>query len=205
MCWHRRQLTLESAGIIAHLEASKLQDHVLAYFFCQYDDLESRQARTIVASIARQLISGCMEDSDDVSDGLESLLDHETPDIDLISENMTTMLSKSRHYHIVIDGIDECEKEERDLVFGFLKSILTDSSLTWKILCSTRPVLDEIIAKYLRPEYEIKLSGETINSDIDRFIDFSVKQKLKDHELRLGSHGLVSDIREALRQKADGM
>lgn len=64
-----------------------------------------------------------MEDSDNVSHELESFLNLEMPDIDPISENMTTMLSKSRRYYVV-DGMVIVKKRK-----GILSSVSLSLSL----------------------------------------------------------------------------
>ncbi|KAH7401756.1 hypothetical protein DE146DRAFT_779970, partial [Phaeosphaeria sp. MPI-PUGE-AT-0046c] len=92
---------------------SKKEKPLVAYFFCKHDVPESLQARTIIGSIARQLLRT-------VTDLSKSATSYENTHTTVGTEQVLEMLFQSFSTTVkvclVLDGLDECDNEEKEIL-----------------------------------------------------------------------------------------
>ncbi|KAK0656504.1 ankyrin repeat-containing domain protein [Cercophora newfieldiana] len=84
----------------------------VAYFFSRHDIFESLKARTIIGSLVRQLIRSVPF----LEVPVETLVDETAPttmDFNRIIEVLDLILPQRFKAYIVVDGLDECDDEER--------------------------------------------------------------------------------------------
>lgn len=145
--------TVVSANVVENL-AITVPAAVVAYFFCKYDEVEALKSRTIIGSIARQLLSHVnpeIFDSVDLRD-MSFLSTHQ------ILEYLQDLLpSEQLAYFLVIDGLDECNGNESKLLVQHL-SVLLESKLSLHIYCSSRPDVYQQVSVYLQPRYNVSMS-----------------------------------------------
>ncbi|KAK2736994.1 hypothetical protein CKAH01_07681 [Colletotrichum kahawae] len=169
-------------------------DIVVVYFFCRHDIPESLKSRTILGSLARQYLSHFPENNDVFK------RDVTTPDLE---ELMALMEPKrdGRSRHLLIDGLDECSIEERRSVLTQISWLQKQSN--WRIGFSARLSAESSVQQHITLKWRVSLPAS--NPDIERYIDSELEARLANGHLKLGDPNLVSEIRAALMNGANGM
>ncbi|CAI6242163.1 unnamed protein product [Periconia digitata] len=103
-------------------ETKKLPDVTVAFFYCRYEDL---QRNTFVA-VARGLLSQLLNQDEDL---LPYLYEKATKSgqtslstDSLAKQLLETAIKNHRKLYVIIDGIDECEREQRKEIVSTLES-----------------------------------------------------------------------------------
>lgn len=180
---------------------AKSGDAAVVYFFCRYDVPESLRARTILGSVARQLLCTTadlsvvaeMYDKKAASDDLEDL-------VEAICHGFAT----TRKIFLVLDGLDECNEEEK---LALAKAVQKLQGRLKFLAC---------ISFRLEPDSGLDIISETLdaprtalvpdkNPDIERYIKSELEQCLVSRKLILGDPTLILDIEDALLQGSQGM
>ncbi|KAL9023850.1 MAG: hypothetical protein Q9196_006931 [Gyalolechia fulgens] len=189
-----------SACVIAGLIESTSPENVTCYHFCRFDNQESLKPRTIIGSIARQLVNDLPEDS--FSD-----FEHGSP----IEDFLETALNNTRQYFIILDGLDECNEAHIREVSENLYSLLSSSRLDVKLFWCSRPNIPDWIPSKLQSELHINLenvqSQSHVASDIEKFIKITLEGLLEGDtpRLRIGDPTLALMIEDRLKKEAHGM
>jgi ankyrin repeat protein len=195
------------ANLVDDLHLHVQDSHVpVVYFFCRYDITESLQARTIIGSIARQLL-GCMQPQcRDPDLTMGDLLDRKNRlgDIDIIFYLLRRVLACDLTAYIVVDGIDECELSERRILIEELKRLQKTFSIR---LC---------ISLRLEPNSPLEVNTDGLmhatitpipdnSSDIEAFIQAELESCIESQRLVVGDPHLILEIRDTLSQRSQGM
>jgi hypothetical protein len=183
-----------------HLSIDKAQSPV-AYFFCKHDIPESLRARTIIGSLARQLL-------------------RTVPDLSVLAESCRTTLttgdtgkllkllfqgfpSNTRAY-FVLDGLDECDLQEKETLVEAISTVQTRLKI---MVCSSfrqepnnglQSVTNQLLAIRVVPLPDH-------NPDIESFIAADLKRCLDKNLLTIGDPELEVEIQDALSKGAQGM
>ena len=178
-------------------------DVFVSFFFVRFDDHQSLKAEVILKSIIRQALnqSGLSEQMEasleqallDLSSGFEELLK--------LLQNIVAALTT---LYIVIDGLDECEKRERDELLEALSSLTMVTSNTRFFLASRENVSGEIKRRFPALEH-LSMSCPSAQSDIAAYVESAVQDKLQSEDLVVGDPSLIEEIKLALTEGADGM
>ncbi|EXJ60980.1 hypothetical protein A1O7_05133 [Cladophialophora yegresii CBS 114405] len=148
-------------------------DALVAYFFCSYHDAESLNARAILGSLVRQILSFLNHEAFDII---------AVPDPSIFDEDdMTTLLltllsARARQLFILIDGLDECTESELGKLLASLHTMLR-SRHRFHLFCSSRPDLHPKYRAILQPQYEVFLSDE--NPEIAQYIETALGDRLE--------------------------
>jgi ankyrin repeat protein len=177
----------------------------VVYFFCRYDITESLQARTIIGSIARQLL-GRMQSQFLNSDlAMRDFLDrNKLGDYETIFFLLQRVLASDLKAYIVIDGIDECEYSERRILMEELKRLQDTFSIR---LC---------ISLRLEPNSPLEVNTDGLmhttitpipdnSSEIGTFIQAELESCIESQRLVVGDPHLILEIRDTLSQRSQGM
>ncbi|PQE11929.1 hypothetical protein CJF31_00000051 [Rutstroemia sp. NJR-2017a BVV2] len=172
----------------------------LAYFFCRHDILESLKARTVIGSLARQLLSS-IPDLSIVGDLCET---SPTLDIEAISKVLHRALPRNYNICFVLDGLDECSGLERAMVEQELRTLQAIFTL---LLCvSSRIEADDGSRKgYEHFATPSIISLPDDNPDIEGFISAELETCIMSRKLQIGDPGLILEIEDALLRGAQGM
>jgi Cdc6-like AAA superfamily ATPase len=109
------------ANIVDDLNLSTEKERPLVtYFFCRHDVPESLQARVVLGSLARQLLR-TVDDLDILSEICGDT--HTTSDTEKILGLILQGYPSNHKAFFVIDGLDECDDEERRLLVQAMGSI----------------------------------------------------------------------------------
>ena len=173
---------------------------VVAYFFCRHDEAISLKARTVLGSIARQLLSGPNHQFIDDS----SLANTEFIDSSEILQLIQKLLLPDQQYFILIDGIDECAEEEGVLLAQNLQQLLY-FKLPLRLYYSSRPDTFHRLLAHFKLFRGVRVAIPATNHEIDQFIDAELEQRLESNSLCLGELSTIIAIRDALSIGAQGM
>lgn len=173
---------------------------VTSFFFCRFDDQESLRARTIIGSIARQMLNDVPEDN-------FRGLSNERP----VVEFLEIALSYNRQYFIILDGLDECNEVQIKEVSQILHGLLNSPRLHIKIFWCSRPNIMDWLPPKLQTEQQISLesteSQDRIACDISDFIKSTLEELLEGDtpKLRISDPTTVSTVVKRLEDEAYGM
>ena len=191
-----------SAFVVSHLLFKSAGADRASYFFCRYDDSESTIARTIVRSIARQLLYDLPHET---FAKLDSELQASTLDVREVYDVLETTLLLDRQYFIVIDGLNECDDTEVQQVIEILDDLQKLSNLKIKVYHSYRTNSVSWPMPTLWPLYKIAIGHLEMKIDIEHYIQVMLERNLKDDILQVGNPHIILAIEEALIKGAQGM
>ena len=190
--------------MVAHLIEKVSPKDVTAYFFCRFDDTESLKAKTIIGCIARQLVS-------DLPANSFRAFNPESTDGTSIISALEAMLSHTRQYFIVLDGLDECGEVQIKEVVEIFLGLLLSPHLRIKFFWSSRPnVLTWLPGRFLNQQ---RINLETVENqsrvahDIIKFIVVTLEEWLDGEapELQINDPSLIETILHCLEREAQGM
>ena len=188
------------ANIVDDLNLHAHNQNVTAtYFFCRYDIPESLMARTIIGSLARQLLRNVSNVS-----MMVELPDPTAADIDTILRLLRLILPANRKAYVVLDGLDECETAERVTVLEFICAFQRSFTL---LLCLSSRLEPDSTSK-LRPG-QITAPRFTVipdvNPDIEAFIKSELEICISCGKLIIGDPAIILEIRDALIVGSQGI
>ncbi|KAI1123560.1 hypothetical protein F5Y10DRAFT_285937 [Nemania abortiva] len=186
-------------NIVDDLNLSQSNNLVL-YFFYRRDNPSTLRVRGIFGSLIKQVLQSHIN-SDTMDDIFEDLL----PDLGFnkLMKVLATVMqrqNKTHQVHILLDGFEECDEEEIELV----KSGLIETRSFCKIIVSVRSQVNDPTTPRLDWDYS-EMSVPDGNPDIEEFIDSELIRRIQSKTLSLGSPELVIDIKDALLRGARGM
>ncbi|KAF3000418.1 hypothetical protein E8E14_003471 [Neopestalotiopsis sp. 37M] len=186
------------ANMVDELHLStKSTGTAVIYFFCRHDIQDSLSARTIIGSIARQLIST------NVSELPGGVLDiTNTLGVHSLLDLVLSIIPKTKGAFVVLDGLDECDDRERKTTLECLKRL--QKAFPLKICCSLR---SDMHLRAIREAKNILINSKVVhlpddNPDISSFISSELQRLIESGCLCIGDASLVSDIQHALVERA---
>jgi ankyrin repeat domain-containing protein 50 len=190
--------TVVSANVVENLTVI-VPAAVVAYFFCKYDEAESLKSRTVIGSIAKQLLSHVKPEVFDSVD----LRDMSFSNTHQVLEYLMKFLpSEQPAYFLVIDGMDECSENELKLLIQHLSTLLA-SMVNLHLYCSGRPDVYQQVSASLQPRYKVSMSEAC--SEISQYIKSELEQRLELGSLCLGDPTMILTIQDALVEGSQGM
>ena len=171
---------------------------LVSYFFCTHDDAESLKARTILGSLANQLLALLPPDIfhhiDTTSTG--------ALDEDEIVYMLLKLLPECGTCFVILDGLDECVDSELGMLLESLQKMLRTGQC-FHIFCSARADIYNKHQLTLQPQ--IKVSLPENNPEIAQYIDSALDDRLDAGTLSLGDPRIILNIRDALLEGSQGM
>ena len=129
---------LTAAVVDDLLSRQKPKNSFLVFFFCQHDNANSLQARTIVGCLLRQCLTADTVSKEN-EDRLLKIFKEDLTEWDELRSLFRDVFDASQTiHHILIDGFDEVPRNERDIVFSTLATIDSFSRATVKVFLSSR-------------------------------------------------------------------
>ncbi|QGI71339.1 hypothetical protein CEK26_003676 [Fusarium fujikuroi] len=197
--------SIVSASVIDYLlnHRSSAQSHV-TFFFSRFDDLESMRAETIVRALARQLIT-IQDVSGDTKQALETIQKAQEDISSELSRLLTRLLSrKGPPSWIILDGIDECQKEERQTVFEVLTSML-DDGINARLFITSRDHATSNFKGVSANLEEVSMNCSLARDGMAQLVEQAVQKCVDTQELLVSDQILMTEIKNTLTQHADGM
>ena len=195
------------ASIVDDLNLDQKFSHTLVtYFFCQWDISESLRARTILGSLARQVLSAYYVKKDEGFSWEDLSYDSDQPALDNLALMIKQAIPKGHRVVFVLDGIDECEETESLELFKQLASLQSTIELD---VCASVSTNHKNASLY-GPGFQELLGIRTLeipeqNPDISSFVNDALSQRIMAKELVLRDEALILEIQQALLDGAQGM
>ena len=193
--------TIVCASVIENLVLHKPKDIAIGYFFCRDDEAISLKAREIIGSLARQFF-------EDVQSETFSQLDTSIGDITLNIEQILThmkLLPQQKNYYIILDGLDECEYTEVEVLVESLQALLDPATSLFKLFWTGRSDFAARVSERFRPEYHVLVSQASNSDEIAKYVEVALVNALETERLKLRDPRIIVEIQDALEEKAQGM
>ena len=184
------------------------------YFYCSRNAAESQRsdAAAIFSSIVRQL--SCTEPGLPLLPPVVEIYEKKGRGFDshgLRIEDSCEIIKKLIEYYpmttIVIDALDECNAEEREMLLDAIEGLLQDSSLgLLKVFLSSRD--DQDITCTLREYPNVDLVSSRNSADIEAFVRDETNRLVRKQRLLRHSNAkeeLVTLVVDKVSRGADGM
>ncbi|TVY46775.1 Vegetative incompatibility protein [Lachnellula occidentalis] len=175
----------------------------LAFFYCDYKDLNTQKPLAILGSLARQL----MVQNEECFQYLTTFYqDHVTKDRQVrpsTPEELCDLIVKAsaqfQNTMIVVDGLDEISENRADIT-RFLRG-LNDPSRSIKTLFASRPEVD--IGYVLADSENISIAA--MGSDLRLYVGSEIERRTRQRKLNIKDRDLKEHIMKTLVEGADGM
>jgi hypothetical protein len=188
--------------IIERFQISR--DTTILYFLCAETQPESKHCRSLLRALVRQLIQKqpelcAMIQSSYVNNGLQ-------PSVPQLKQLLPRLLSTFTSVRIIVDGLDECDEKEQNLILMEMLALagFKSFSTSCKVLISSQDLLT--ISRRLRTRSSIDLSQErvAIESAISSFVHATIAQSPLLCDTESIDKKVIDSIEQTLLSKADG-
>ena len=175
----------------------------ISYCYCDYSQADTLETTNILGTIIKQLLG-----KTDIPGELEQKIDRcykdgvSGPSFEQLDDILVSAVALFSKVYIVLDGLDECSRQERKEVLSTLQK-LGELETVIKVFIASRDEID--IRRAFAAECYIHVSEDDITPDVTRFVKEAVALKLQSGELVVCSDTLVQDIVTALVNGARGM
>ncbi|KAK5057581.1 hypothetical protein LTR84_011581 [Exophiala bonariae] len=150
----------------------KQENHRTAYYYCRSDDINTLSSLAILKGILIQQLAWYPHLASYFQEQRQ-----QKPEVTLNMESTArqifeTIAWESDRQYIIIDGLDECEKEDRKMIISFLTSLITKidakipSKLRLLIISQTEPDIRRLVER--AREFELKANHNA--QDIGSFV-----------------------------------
>lgn len=173
----------------------------LASFFCRSDEATSLKAREIVGSLARQLL-------EDLPSGLFACVrnDRGLGDVPFNTERLVSyvdrLLPKANTIYLILDGLDECQQEDLDMLASALLDLMGTLRRNVKLFWTGRPDLLSRVSSPLNPDHHIQITPSKNGHEVKEFIGYKLETALATDKLKLRDPNIIIKIRDALEAGA---
>ena len=174
----------------------------ISFFFCRFDNAQSLKAEAILRSLIRQSLErhGL---NDQLFQDLVSILEYSQVEFESLISFYESAIGTKPHL-IVLDGVDECPEQEQVAILKAL-SVFIQSTARSKVFLTSRESLRKIISKELTIDHHVSTRNQGAETAIASYVDLLVDHAYSSKELVIGQTSLLVDIKDALRQGAQGM
>lgn len=173
------------------------------FFFCEYDRPESLKAVTILSSLIKQSL-----DVDNMSEKVEKILETATQDPSdpkVLEDLLLEVFGESAQQCIVLDAIDECDKEEQRILLAALRRIMESQHAKPKVFLASGLHIGVELERFLKIDHHFSMTSSKVDLDIRVYIESILAEKITSGELVVGEPHLVDDVQDALLKGAKGM
>ncbi|EUC45810.1 hypothetical protein COCMIDRAFT_94583, partial [Bipolaris oryzae ATCC 44560] len=191
------------ANIVDDLSLSAKDPPLVAYFFCKHDIPESLQARTIIGSLARQLLR-TVPDLGVLAKSCENT--HNIGDTEKVLGMLLQGFPADKRVYFVLDGLGECDDEEKETLVQAIRKIQV--KLKMLVCASFREEANNGLQSITTNNQLLTIRAISIpedNPDIDAFIEADLERCLRQERLTIGDPTLILEIQDKLSKGSQGM
>ncbi|KAL7266091.1 hypothetical protein RUND412_011377, partial [Rhizina undulata] len=185
-------------------------NYAVAYFYCKYGEVDRQEPTSILSTIVKQL--SLLSPEGFLPKAVISFYEEQRKDgiefrplgLDKSSELIQQLSKAFDQTVIIVDALDECNKETRFSLLVALKK-LRSSTEGLKIFLTSRN--DDDIRLELETESEVFIQSSDNSGDIELFVETEVEKYISTKRLLSGEvrPELKQTIKDTLVQGADGM
>jgi hypothetical protein len=192
--------------VLTSLIIEKAQENLLVsvlFFYCKHKDTERSRFVAIARAILAQLL---VQNKDE--DLLPFLYDQslDSGEIELLSSQLCNSLLKAAleslpqdaKIYLIIDGIDECEPQERRQILTTFSSLIANTDQPGRVRGLFVSQDESDIKGWLRAAVNIRITASDNEEDIKYFVDhwaskitnkFGLPLDMRDHVVKTVCHG----------------
>ncbi|KAK8131140.1 hypothetical protein PG984_007578 [Apiospora sp. TS-2023a] len=195
--------TIAAASAIKHVQRTDTIANTppITYLFMQTDEGDSLNVDTVLRTLLRQLLTEAMV-SGELGNALHKIVWSWDPSE--IANLFLKLMPAPLKAYIFIDGLDECNGENRRLLFEVLSTVVTAAG-NIRLYLSSRDSVRNDVAKYFPGFEHISLNCEATRDDIACYINDVIDEKVEEGDLVVGTDELVEEIKSSLANGAQGM
>jgi hypothetical protein len=186
------------------LRRPRMADECIGFFFCEYDRVESLNAKTIIECLLRQCLSAESLPKS-IEHQLEELFREGSYEAEDLEPLVHSVISASNAVTFIVDGFDECPQEQRAIVLSLLACAISSSGSRIKLFISSRGGLGKEINRAFETYHQVVMKCGESQEDIRAYIEAVIREKIETEDLVIGDSRLVQEIQEALFEGANGM
>lgn len=192
-------LTSASIEVIENRISIRQKDG-LAYFYCDYKNSDTQNARNILRSLIQQ---AAMQSDDSLSsllDFMEKLgLSRCHLSLQDLQDLLLSIIDHFDTFFVIIDALDECSDKRRHEVLDVLLRLRKCSTI--KLLATSRE--DPDIAEALESFAKVDVIAN--DKDIEMFVAAEIERRIRDNRLNIDHTEVKEQIIDKLSHSADGM
>ncbi|RSL78210.1 hypothetical protein CEP51_008403 [Fusarium floridanum] len=204
--------TILATSIVEHLCQIRQPNQFISFFFSRFDDPITLTSDTIIRSLVQQLLSVApMETMDpalasEIADFLQKAQSNFFS-LEALGKLYQAASKFTQDWFILIDGVDECESEQRRLLYDFFSGFLNTCSgpQRVKILFSSRETTKQEIDGSFGAVERLITGTSNTSADIVAFAEDVIATKLARGELVVRDPEIIGDILQAIASKEEGM
>lgn len=176
----------------------------IVYYYCDSSDPRSLKLENILGTMIRQLLETIV-----ISEILERQIErYFRPQARVATEEelFTLLLDAAQNYsniYILIDGLDECNKEDLSKVLPMISQLLQSTRPIFKIALFSRE--ESTIANAVKNYPRVRVSSDKISLDLSTFIKETVESMVNCGQLCISEPLLKTEVINALIRGAQGM
>ena len=180
------------------------ETYAVAYYYCDYADQTTLVSRSIIGSILQQLLHN-IQLSSEVADAIRHIFadDNASPTQQELKDILLITMSALPSSFLLIDGLDECDKETRRDVLSLIKWIIEQKVSVVRVYVSSQS--DVQILNALASYPRISISSEMLSCDIATYVLDATQSLIQDRQLLLQNPELEQEIIAELIKRANGM
>ncbi|RSM05159.1 hypothetical protein CEP52_006410 [Fusarium oligoseptatum] len=204
--------TILASSIVDHLCQIRQPNQFISFFFSRFDDPTTLASDTIIRSLLQQLLSVApMETMDPalaswIADCLQKTQSNFFS-LDTLGELYKVASKFTQGWFILIDGVDECEREQRRLLYDFFSRFINTCSgpQRVRILFSSRETTKQEIDGSFGAVERLMTGTSNTSADIVTFAEDVIGTKLTRGELVVRDPDIVGEILKTIASKEEGM
>lgn len=145
------------------------------YFYCNYEELERQMTRSIIGALLKQL---CHQ-SKKLDHYTESIFDsNNLLNIRTSEAAFAATISQFKRVFVVVEALDECSQEERNLMVSFLTRQVRLAKCQLNIFLTSRPEND--LQQLLKNTHTHLIDSNDTAKDIKPVVEASLKKLIND-------------------------
>ena len=186
-----------------HLK-TQFEPHVVAYYYCDYADQNTLVSRSIIGSLLQQLLYN-IQLSSELADRIRHVFadDNASPTQQEFRDILIAMMSVISSSFLVIDGLDECDKEVRRDVLSLINWTIEQKVSVVRVYVSSQSDIQILNALATCPR--ISVSSEMLSCDIATYVLDATQSLIQDRQLLLQNPEIEHEIITELTKRAKGM
>ncbi|RTE72151.1 hypothetical protein BHE90_013442 [Fusarium euwallaceae] len=204
--------TILATSIVEHLCQIRQPNQFISFFFSRFDDPITLASDTIVRSLVQQLLSVAPMETmnpalaSEIADFLQKAQSNFFS-LEALGKLYQAASKFTQDWFILIDGVDECESEQRRLLYDFFSGFLNTCSgpQRVRILFSSRETTKQEIDGSFGAVERLITGTSNTSADIVAFAEDVIATKLARGELVVRDPEIIGDILQAIASKEEGM
>ncbi|KAL8797124.1 MAG: hypothetical protein Q9195_000591 [Heterodermia aff. obscurata] len=197
--------TVLASTIIDELQVNSPKVRVI-YYYCDYSDKRTLQIDRIVGTLLKQFfIDGLVPEEIEAQIPQDYVEGRQLLGARKLIDLVCFAVKSSSPTFVVLDGLDECEKEIRQQMIDLFCHLSKLKDAVCKILILCRDEDQLLNLRTLQGIPRIRITPIALEGDIKSFVTGSVRSRVQSGELRMRNPDLEKEIVTELVNKAHGM